>query len=82
MCEIRVIHPAYSLVIIPVDEAIYCRACRSVTNSHGERCGKCGSDSVLRLATLIDQPPSGPESGPASSGCIVSAFHLDLASAA
>jgi hypothetical protein len=82
MCEIRMIRPAYRLVIIPVDEAIYCRACRSVTNSHIERCGKCGGDSVLRLATLIDQPPSGPESGPGSSGCIVSGFHMDLARAA
>jgi DNA-binding XRE family transcriptional regulator len=43
----------FSLVIIPVDKAVYCRTCKSITNSPSERCGKCGSEFVLRLATLI-----------------------------
>jgi hypothetical protein len=82
MCQVKVIRPVDRLVSIPVDIAIYCEACRNVTNSPSERCGKCGSEFVLRLITLVDRPPSGPDSGPASSGCIVPSFHLEVAKAA
>jgi hypothetical protein len=82
MCQVKVLRPVHSLVIIPVDKAIYCKTCKSITNSPSERCGKCGSEFVLRLATLIDQPPSGPDSDPASPGCIVPVFHLKVARAA
>ena len=82
MCQVKVIRPVDRLVSIPVDIAIYCEACRNVTNSPSERCGKCGSEVVLRIAALIDQPPVGPDSGPASSGSIVPAFHLEVAKAA
>ena len=34
------------------------------------------------VAALIDQPPGGPDSGPASSGSIVPVFHLEVAKAA
>jgi hypothetical protein len=33
MCQVKVFRPVHSLVIIPVDKAIYCKACKSITNS-------------------------------------------------
>jgi len=82
MGQVKLIRPGHSLVTIPIDKAIYCKKCRNITNSPNERCGRCGSEFVLRLVILVDQPPSGPDSGPASPGCIVPAFHLEVARAA
>ena len=82
MCQVKILRPVHCLVIIPVDQAIYCQDCGNITNSPSGRCGKCGSEFVLRIAALIDQPPGGPDSGPASSGRIVHAFQLELAKAA
>jgi hypothetical protein len=82
MCQVKVLRPVDRLVSIPIDMAIYCKACRNVTNLPRERCSKCGSEFVMRLITLVDRPPSGPDSGPASPGCIVPAFLLEVARAA
>jgi hypothetical protein len=82
MCQVKVIRPVDRLVSIPVDIAIYCNKCRNVTNSNSEQCGKCGSELVLRLITLVDRPPTGPGSGPASPGCVIPGFRLELAKAA
>jgi hypothetical protein len=82
MCQVKVFRPVDRLVSIPVDIAIYCNSCRNVTNLPNELCGKCGSEFVLRLITLVDRPPSGPDSGPASPGCIVPSFRLEVARAA
>ena len=82
MGQVQALRPVHSLVSIPVEQAIYCQNCKTVSNSLCERCGKCGSELVLHLATLIDQPPGGPDSGPASAARIVPAFHLELARAA
>ena len=82
MCQVRRFRPEHSLVCIPVEKAIYCKNCENVTNLLFERCGKCGSELVVHLATLIDQPPNGPDSGPASAGRVVPALHLELARAA
>jgi len=57
MCQIRRFRSESSFVSIPVDKAIYCRHCKTVSNSLPERCGNCGSEFVLHLATLVDQPP-------------------------
>jgi hypothetical protein len=82
MCQVQALRPMHRFVSIPVEMAIYCRHCENITNSPAEHCGKCGSALVLPLATLINQPPSGPDSGPASAAPIVPAFHLELARAA
>jgi len=82
MCQVKLIRPGHSLVIIPIDKAIYCKQCRNITNSPYERCGRCGSEIVLRVAILVDQPPNGPDSGPATPGCVVPALHLEVARAA
>ena len=82
MCQVMVLRPIGRLVSIPVNIAIFCGACRNVTNSPSERCYKCGSEFALRLITLVDRPPSGPDSGPATPGCIVPSFRLEVAKAA
>jgi hypothetical protein len=82
MCQVRRLRPEHHLVCIPVEKAVYCENCGSITNSPSECCGRCGSGSVLHLAGLIDQPPGGPGSGPASAGRIVPVLHLELAKAA
>jgi hypothetical protein len=82
MSQVKVLHPLHCLVSIPVDKAIYCENCKNITNSPSERCGKCGSKLVLRLATLIHRPPSGPDSGPASPGSSIPALYLEVARAA
>jgi hypothetical protein len=63
-------------------KGIYCRHCKTVSNSLREQCGKCGSELVLHLAALVNQPPAGPDSGPAAQGGIVQVLHLELARAA
>jgi len=82
MCQVQALRLAHSLISIPVGKAIYCRHCDNITNSPAGRCGKCGSTFVLHLATLIDETPGGPDSGPASSGCIVPIRRLVMARAA
>jgi hypothetical protein len=82
MRNVRMLRPEPNLVSIPVEQAIYCENCETVTNSRRERCGRCGSERVLRLAALIDGPPSGPESGPALVGCTAPALQLYMARAA
>ena len=82
MRNVRMLRPEPNLVSIPVEQAIYCENCETVTNSHRERCGRCGSERVLRLVALIDGPPSGQESGPALVGYIVPHLELEVARAA
>jgi hypothetical protein len=82
MCQVIVLRPVHGLVSIPAGKAVYCKICKNVTNSPPERCGKCGSEFVLSLATLIDQPPNGPDSGPTSPGCVVPPLRLQVTRAA
>ena len=39
-------------------------------------------ENLVRVHMLVDQPPAGPDSGPAAQGCIVPVLHLELARAA
>jgi hypothetical protein len=82
MRNVRMLRPEPNLVSIPVEQAIYCENCETVTNSRRERCGRCGSKRVLRLTALIGGPPSGPESGPALVGCTAPVLQLEVARAA
>jgi hypothetical protein len=82
MRNVSMLRPEPNLVSIPVEQAVYCENCETVSNSLRERCGKCGSERVFRLAALIGGPPSGPDSGPAQVGRITPALHLEVARAA
>jgi hypothetical protein len=82
MCKVQELRSAHSLVSIPVGKAIYCQHCENITNSAADHCGECGSAFVLHLATLINQAPGGPDSDPASQGCLVPILLLDVARAA
>ena len=62
MRNITMIRSEPGLVSIPVERAVYCLTCETISTSPG-RCGLCGSDRVIELAPLF----TGPwEPGPAS----------------
>jgi hypothetical protein len=44
------------LVSIPVENAVYCENCETVSTSSGRRCGLCGSEDIARLVPLIPGP--------------------------
>ena len=50
------------LVSIPVESAVYCGNCETVSTSSGRRCGLCGSDDIARLIPPI---PGPGDQGPA-----------------
>jgi hypothetical protein len=63
MCNVQMIRNEAGLVLIPLDQAVFCENCKRVSNSAWMRCGLCGSSNLLELAPLL----SGPcEPGPGS----------------
>lgn len=44
------------LVSIPVESAVYCGNCETVSTSSGRRCGLCGSEDIARLVPPIPGP--------------------------
>jgi hypothetical protein len=48
---------------IPLKYAVYCRRCRTVSNSQPNQCHLCGSDRVVRLAPILDGSPDPPAQG-------------------
>ena len=46
--------PTYS---IPLDIAMLCVNCNTISNSLPHRCSVCGSQSVLRLLMILDPEP-------------------------
>jgi hypothetical protein len=48
---------------IPVKDAVYCKGCKTISNSRARRCGVCGDNALLRVAPILD-----PEPPPASAG--------------
>jgi hypothetical protein len=53
------------LVSIPVEKAVYCENCQTVSTSSGPRCGLCGSEDIARLVTL-NPAPWDPSPAPAA----------------
>ena len=82
MRNVQMIRTESGLVSIPVEKAVYCENCETVSNSTRRRCGVCGSEAIFSLTTLIDGPPPGPSAGPAAAGCLVSLLHKESAKAA
>jgi hypothetical protein len=82
MGEISILRPKRNLVSIPVNEAIYCESCASVSNSSGGCCALCGNISVWALAELVPQPPMGPHPSSASVRHVAPTMRIELARAA
>jgi hypothetical protein len=56
MCNVRMIRTEPDLVSIPLGKAVYCENCTMVSSSAKHRCGLCGSENIVRLATLVPNP--------------------------
>jgi hypothetical protein len=82
MRNVKMLRTEANFVSIPVELAIYCENCETVSNSVRRRCGVCGSEAIFNLTTLIDGPPSGPNSGPAPAGCVFPLIHMESRRAA
>ena len=55
MRNVRMIRSEPGLVSIPVERAVYCQTCETISTSL-ERCGLCGSEWILELAPLFTTP--------------------------
>ena len=44
------------LIAIPIESAVYCGTCETVSTSTGRRCGLCGSGDIARLVPPIQGP--------------------------
>jgi hypothetical protein len=82
MRNIKMLRTEPNFVSIPVEQAIYCENCQTVSNSVRRRCGICGSEAIFSLTSLIDGPPSGPDSGPAPAGCLLPLLRVETRRAA
>jgi len=56
MRNVQMIRTEPGLVSIPVEKAVYCENCETVSTSAGRRCGLCGSEKIVRLARFIPEP--------------------------
>ena len=56
MRNVKMLRTEANFVSIPVEQAIYCENCNTVSNSTRRRCGVCGSEAIFSLTTLIDPP--------------------------
>ena len=56
MCNVRMIRTEPGLVSIPLEMAVYCENCATVSSSACQRCGLCGSERIVRIAPLIPEP--------------------------
>jgi hypothetical protein len=66
MRNVTMIRKEPGLVSIPVEKAVYCENCRTVSSSRGKRCGLCGSERIVELASLFTNPwDPGPTSAAA-----------------
>jgi hypothetical protein len=55
MRNVVMIRPEAGLVSIPVEKAVYCQACETVSTSLG-RCGVCGSERLMELVSMLTDP--------------------------
>lgn len=66
MRNVRMIRMEPSLVSIPLEKAVYCENCKMISSSARQRCGLCGSEKIVKLASVFSGP-SDPGSPPAAS---------------
>ena len=60
MAKIIEIRAAPLIYSIPLALAVYCENCVTISNSRPDRCGVCGSESVLRLELILNRTPEPP----------------------
>ena len=56
MRNVRMLRAEPNLVTIPVERAVYCENCETVSTSAWRRCGACGSGAIIELAPLLAGP--------------------------
>jgi hypothetical protein len=66
MRNVQMIRQEPGLVSIPLEKAVYCDNCQTVSTSAWPRCGLCGSDRIVELAPLFSGP-FDPGTPPATS---------------
>lgn len=71
MCNVQMIKKEPDLVSIPLNRAVFCGNCESVSNSAWSRCGSCGSDKLLELAPLLGGPCEPGPGSPAAPRAIL-----------
>jgi hypothetical protein len=59
MRNVQMIRMEPGLIWIPLERAVLCKNCRTVSTSVARRCGLCGSEQISRL-TSDDPDPSRP----------------------
>lgn len=65
MRKVVMIRAEPGLVSMPIEKAVCCENCDTVSTSSGIRCGICGSERIFRLCSLLPEP-SGPSPASAS----------------
>jgi len=55
MRNVTMIRPDPGLISIPVERAVYCLNCETISTSV-RRCGLCGSERIVELAFLLSNP--------------------------
>ena len=55
MRNVTVIRLEPGLVSIPLESAVYCQACETISTS-SKRCGLCGSERLIELAPMLSNP--------------------------
>lgn len=56
MRNVTMIRTEQGLVSVPIERAVFCENCETVSNSSGQRCGVCGSEQIMELAPLVTHP--------------------------
>lgn len=56
MRNVKMIRTEPGLVSIPVERAIYCANCETISTSSNARCGVCGSEEIMDMAPLVTHP--------------------------
>lgn len=66
MRNVLMIRKEPGLVSIPVEKAVYCENCATVSTSACQRCGLCGSGRIVELAPLFYGSPDPEPPAPAA----------------
>ncbi len=56
MRNVKMIRTEPGLISIPVEKAVFCESCETVSTSAQKRCGLCGSEQIVELAPFFVGP--------------------------